>query len=65
MAVRKVARTQDWQLEGLDSTPGSVSLHRELFIFSRMCGLLCKVRTRDWVFSDLTLTVHKDWVSYL
>lgn len=62
---RKVERTQDWQLEALDSNPGSVNIHRELFVFFGTCGLLCKVRTCDQMFSTLTLTFCKDWVSYL
>lgn len=56
MAVRKVERTQDWQLEGLDSNPGSVGIHCELFIFSKTC---------DCLFSNLTLTFYKDRVSYI
>lgn len=62
MAVRKVERILDWALEDLGSNPGSVYIPLELFIFSRMYILLCKMRTLDWMVSDLTLTFCKDSV---
>ena len=58
--MREVERAQE--LADLSSNPGSVNIYLELFIFSRMYVLLCKMRTLDWMVLNLTLTFGKDWV---